>query len=608
MAMKRIWGTVKARIILMMLCFSLAITTLIISLSYYLIYTHQFNTSIQSIKFNLQLASQTIERDLIEITALGNWCGNGTNPIARFFAGDYDIVEAVRIYQRLQQEEIANNRACEYINRVLVFSNEGPHLVHAGTRSNASTLSFIDRDQNTALDAYVLSSSAHIYDIAPDPYDRSRKEVLNIVGPVYAPSRDRVTGTVYIAVSTNVFINSLKGYNLPQGAKLYLTLNDNVYRIDGGSFTLTTELGEIIPSEHDDAGNQNITIGRVTTKQGNKLDAVSSRVRNGITLTQVFDLSQSLPPAGSWVSLLLGICLLILALAMAVIFIMNRTISRPVALIRRKIDGIAAGDFSPDPGIESESEIGGVGKGINKLSLDVIALMESRVADEKQKRELEYRMLQSQVNPHFLYNTLATIKWMATLQKATGIVEVTTALSRLLRTVSKDLRKEVPLRDEVLLLEDYFLILKYRYGGTVEFVKRIENEALLDCMIPRFVLQPLMENAIFHGIEPKGKGRIELRIERGGDAVCVSIWDDGVGIAPDALALLNGHDEKPQTAGLALIGMRSVHQRIQNAFGGSYGLTAQSEPNTYTQMTIRIPFNAPDQKPPACAKEEENHV
>jgi two-component system sensor histidine kinase YesM len=191
---------------------------------------------------------------------------------------------------------------------------------------------------------------------------------------------------------------------------------------------------------------------------------------------------------------------------------------------------------------------------------------------------------------------------MATLQKANGIVEVSTALSRLLRTISKDLRKEVPLRDEVLLLDDYFLILKYRYGAAVEFIKRIENETLLDCMIPRFVLQPLMENAIFHGIEPKGKGRIELRIERDNDAVCVSIWDDGVGITPDALALLDVNDEKTQTDELAHIGMRSVHQRIQNAFGDAYGLTAQSEQNAYTQMTIRIPFNTPEKKPPRFCK------
>lgn len=602
MAIKRIWGTVKARIILMILCFSLAITTLIISLSYYLIYTYQLNTSIQSIKFNLQLTSQTIERDLIEVIALANWCGNGANPISRFFAADYDILEAVRVYERLQQEQLRNNRANEYINRVLVLSNEGPHIIHAGMRSNNSTLSFIDKEKDTALDAYELSASARIFNIGLDPYDRSTKNVLNILGPVYAPSRDRVIGTVYMAVSTNVLIQSLKGYNLPQGAKLYITIYDNVYLIDGDSFIPTTELGEIIPNEYDDETGQHISVGRVIMEQGNTLDAVSCRVRDGIMLTQVLDLKKSLPPATSWLSLLPGICLLILALSIAVIFLMNRTISRPVALIRRKIDNIAAGDFSPDPSIESDSEIGNVGKGINKLSLDIVALMESRIADEKQKRELEYRMLQSQVNPHFLYNSLGTIKWMATLQKANGIVEVSTALSRLLRTVSKDLRKEVPLRDEVLLLDDYFLILKYRYGAAVEFIKRIENETLLDCMIPRFVLQPLMENAIFHGIEPKGKGRIELRIERDNEAVCVSIWDDGVGITPDALALLDVNDEKTQTDELAHIGMRSVHQRIQNAFGDAYGLTAQSEQNAYTQMTIRIPFNTPDKKPPLFCK------
>lgn len=605
--MKRLWGTVKAHIILMMLCFSLIITTLVISFSYYLIYTYQLKTSIQSIRFNLQLASQTIERDLIEITALANWCGNGANPIARFFAAEYDYAEAVRVYERLQQEEIANNRASEYINRVLVLSNSGPHIIHTGTRSNNSTLSFIDKEKDTALDAYTLSTSARLFDIGPDPYDRGTKNVLNILGPVYTPSRDRVIGTVYMAINTNVIIHSLRGYNLPPGAKLYLTLYDTVYRIDGNNITPTDDLGEFIPDEHNNVTDDSIAVDRITMKQGNTLDAVSNRVRNGIILTQVFDLSQSLPPTSSWLYLLMGVCLLILALSMTVIFFMNRTISKPVALIRKKIDNIAAGDFSPDPGIESESEIGDVGKGINKLSRDVMVLMESRIADEKQKRELEYRMLQSQVNPHFLYNSLSTIKWMASLQKASGITEVTTALSRLLRTISKDLRKEVPLRDEVLLLDDYFLILKYRYGGTVEFIKQIEHEGLLDCMIPRFVLQPLMENAVFHGIEPKGKGRIELRINRCDDAVCVSIWDDGIGISADALALLNGHDEKPRTVELAHIGMRSVHQRIQNAFGDAYGLTAYSEQNAYTQMTIRIPFQTSD-NPPVSVKQEEDNV
>ena len=308
-------------------------------------------------------------------------------------------------------------------------------------------------------------------------------------------------------------------------------------------------------------------------------------------MTQLFDSRRALPPAGSWLFMVLGICLLILSLSVFIIINMNRTISVPITRIRQKIDRIAAGDFSADADIESDSEIGEVGRGINKLSREVVGLMETRIADEQQKRELEYRMLQSQINPHFLYNTLGAIKWMATLQKAEGIAEMTTALSRLLKTVSKDLRKVVPLRDEIALLDDYFVILKNRYGSAIHFEKQIDDEDLLACRIPRFVLQPIMENAISHGIEPKGRGTIRLHVTRSGGDVVVSLWDDGVGISAEALADINSRTEESFEAQiLSGIGIRSVNDRVRHVFGEGYGLKAESEQGVYTRMTIRIPY------------------
>lgn len=94
-----------------------------------------------------------------------------------------------------------------------------------------------------------------------------------------------------------------------------------------------------------------------------------------------------------------------------------------------------------DRNIEWNSELGDVGRGINRLSQDIVVLMESRVADVKQKQELEYRMLQNQISPHFLYNTLNSVKWMATIQNATGIAEMVTSLSRLLRSISRIFEK-----------------------------------------------------------------------------------------------------------------------------------------------------------------------
>ena len=197
-------------------------------------------------------------------------------------------------------------------------------------------------------------------------------------------------------------------------------------------------------------------------------------------------------------------------------FLLGRIINRPVRRLRKKIRVISESDFSRDPGIEWDDELGDIGRGINEMSLKIVSLLENRLADEREKRDLEYRMLQSQINPHFLYNTLNSIKWMATIQNATGIAEMTTALSRLMKNVIKGSRTVVSLREELALLDDYFLIQQYRYGGAIVYEKKV-GEEFLSVPIPCFTMQPLMENSIFHGIEPKGgSGRITLSAERHG--------------------------------------------------------------------------------------------
>lgn len=593
---KRLLKTVKARVVAMMVCFALAITVLVITFSYYLIYTYQLRTSLQSTEFNLKLVGQTIGRDLIETTALANWCSQGVNPPARYLASDKDPVLAVESFERLR-EEYRNNRASRYINRVLIISDDRTKVLHAGGKSSDSTLSFLDERAPSPIRDYILYDDPHIYDITPDLYSRRGYIVINILAPVYAPASTDMIGTVYMAVDTAVVSDNLKGYTLPEGAMLYLTLGDNVYLVDGENFIAVDGMEEIGQTFGGAASGDDIAVGKIANADGDAMDAVSCRIRDGVVLTQLFDSSRALPPAGIWLFLVLGICLLIILLSFFIIINMNRTISIPIARIRQKINEIAAGDFSVDPGIESDSEIGEVGHGVNKLSGDVVDLMETRIADEQQKRELEYRMLQSQINPHFLYNTLGAIKWMATLQQAEGIAEMTTALSRLLKTVSKDLRKVVALRDEIDLLDDYFIILKYRYGSAILFEKHIDDEALLDCEIPRFVLQPIMENAISHGIEPKGRGTIKLYVTRCGDDVSVSIWDDGVGISPEILADLNSDTAQPsapRTELLSAIGIRSVNHRVRNVFGEGYGLAAESEQGVYTRMTIHIPYKPVD--------------
>ena len=115
---------------------------------------------------------------------------------------------------------------------------------------------------------------------------------------------------------------------------------------------------------------------------------------------------------------------------------LDRTINVPVGKLQERMARISQGDFSKDRSTEWEHELGDIGKKINELSENVLTLMNQKIEDERQKKDYEYKMLQSQINPHFLYNTLNSIKWMATIQNAPGIAEMTTSLSRLLKDIS----------------------------------------------------------------------------------------------------------------------------------------------------------------------------
>ena len=293
--------------------------------------------------------------------------------------------------------------------------------------------------------------------------------------------------------------------------------------------------------------------------------------------------------------------ILVLVMGLGMAALLHRTVAAPIGALQKQMEEVGRGRFDPNPSIEWDNELGDVGRGINQLSRSVSSLMDSRLEDEKQRLELEYRMLQSQISPHFIYNTLNSIKWMATIQHAPGVAEMVTALSRLLKSVSKGTRKLVPLEEEFALLEDYFTIQRYRYGGTIT-LEAPDGAGWGNYLIPRFTLQPLAENAIFHGIEPNGGvGRLWADIQRDGDGadLLISISDDGVGMEEEQLQrLLDGAGREKEDEPFRHVGLWSVHRLLQLSFGEGYGLTVRSAPGQGTTVTLRLPERPEDQTVP----------
>ena len=215
-------------------------------------------------------------------------------------------------------------------------------------------------------------------------------------------------------------------------------------------------------------------------------------------------------------------------------------------------------------------------------------------------------MLQSQINPHFLYNTLNSIKWMATIQNAPGIAEMTTSLSKLLKDISKGTTTLISLEHELSLIRDYFTIQQYRYGGTVTLRIDTEDEALLSCRILKFTLQPIVENAIFHGIEPKGSsGCVAIRIYRDESLdVRIDVTDDGIGMTPEVASSILSANAPTGSSFFKEIGISNVHKRLQYEFGSRYGLTITSTPGEFTTVSILLPPGDASDPPPQSLRHQ----
>lgn len=209
------------------------------------------------------------------------------------------------------------------------------------------------------------------------------------------------------------------------------------------------------------------------------------------------------------------------------------------------------------------------------------------------RKQASLNALQSQINPHFLYNTLDSIRGQALEYNIQEIADMTEALSSFFRyNVSKG-SNMVPLRDELQNIRTYFKIQQYRFEN--RFTLSIENDDLraLDCYLPKLTLQPIVENSIFHGLERTGgQGHIVIRIQLTEKRLLLYISDDGSGISPENLfsiqeALRKGENRQGTSSGIALT---NVNERIRLAFGPLYGLMITSQPQVGTDVEIILPL------------------
>ena len=217
------------------------------------------------------------------------------------------------------------------------------------------------------------------------------------------------------------------------------------------------------------------------------------------------------------------------------------------------------------------------------IMLDRIDQLMIAVKEEEQNvRRYELQALSSQINPHFLYNTLDTIVWMAEFNDSKRVVEVTKSLAKYFRLALNQGHEQISLKDEIDHVRQYLFIQKQRYGEKLQYeIKELKQYD--DYKIPKLILQPLVENAIYHGIkEMNRQGMIRVSVYENSHQLILSIYDNGRGfVTHDTADTLLMH--------LGGVGLKNVNQRLQLQFGKSYHMEIKSEENTYTEIRLYFP-------------------
>nr|WP_243166301.1 sensor histidine kinase [Anaerotruncus massiliensis (ex Togo et al. 2019)] len=271
--------------------------------------------------------------------------------------------------------------------------------------------------------------------------------------------------------------------------------------------------------------------------------------------------------------------------AMTFAVLISTTITNPIKMLENTMHEVEVGNFDVRSEIELNNEIGHLSKTFNVMISRIKDLMEKTVRDEEEKRRSEIRALQAQINPHFLYNTLDTIIWMSAGGKNDEVVEVTSALARLFRTSISKGENLVTLLNEVENIKSYLTIQKMRYEDKLSWRVDVPPE-LLGLMTPKLILQPIVENAVYHGIKmSQAGGEIAISARTAGDRLTITIADSGVGMTAEQLEQL--FVPRPDTD--RGIGVINVNNRIRLCFGEEYGLHYFSAPGEGTRVEIWLP-------------------
>lgn len=396
----------------------------------------------------------------------------------------------------------------------------------------------------------------------------------NIVG-IYNPN---YLGTMFMYVDTEVF---------QEIYETSLVFEDNRYFVLDGNGKVITSNAAHSQGLHFQA------IGESLMDPDNYHSVENPLSANGWHLVVGVPLSRYYSTYNRYLLFLIMIVLAQFLMSMLLSLFMARSVSRPVQGLVETMGKIRRGDRSVRASIHADSsdEMMLLQTTFNRLMDANDQLIDEVFETQKNIRKYEMLLLQEQIKPHFLYNALGTVSSFVKLGMTEEAMDAINSLARFFRLSLSEGNEMITLKQEIELVKSYLIIQRYRYVEVMDF-EIFMDASIEEERVPKILLQPIVENAIYHGIKPKEtmeKSAITVEVKRDRDNLVFGVYDNGVGMTPEVLEALVKSVNNPDSG--TNFGLRSVNQRIKLMYGEAYGIDIESEADKFTLVTITIPAN-----------------
>ena len=305
----------------------------------------------------------------------------------------------------------------------------------------------------------------------------------------------------------------------------------------------------------------------------------------------VFSMDEVMSSVNTIVYILFTCVIISLVLVVIVSFKFSRTLTNPIFKLKRLMKQAESGDLTVRFNFQHNDEIGELGQSFNHMIARIDQLIQMVYVEQENKRTAEMKSLQEQIKPHFLYNTLDTISWMARDYDAEDIVRLVDALTNMFRIGLSHGKDIITVKEEITHVSNYLYIQKIRYKDKLNYVIHVD-ESLYAIEVPKLILQPLVENAIYHGVKAKrGGGTITITGVPEGENLVFTVQDDGAGMLQEKVEELNRRmSERSVLDEQKSFGLFYIRERIQLCYGTGYGVHVESTLGEGTRVTITLPL------------------